>query len=71
MGLLKPTERFILPTIAWAFDETVFTFSHQDNLVVMAIPRSLNSVTLDKNIIINGVVKIYFYFTAYWHEFTF
>ena len=48
MGLLMPTERFIIPTIEWAFDETVFTFSHQDNLVVMVIPRFLNSATLDK-----------------------
>ena len=45
MGLLKPTERFIIPTIEWAFDEK---FSQQDNLVVMVIPRFLNSATLDK-----------------------
>ena len=48
MGLLKPTEGFIIPTIEWAFDKTVFTFSHQDNLLVMVIQRSLNSVTLVK-----------------------
>ena len=48
MGLLKPTERFIIPIIEWAFDETVFTFSHQDNLVGMVISISLNSDTLDK-----------------------
>ena len=48
MGLLKLTERFIIPIIEWAFDETVFTLSYQDNLVMMVIPRSLNSVTMGK-----------------------
>ena len=40
MGLLKPTERFIIPIIEWAFDETVFTLSYQVNLVAMAMPKS-------------------------------